>query len=71
MIGWYDEFNDAGDNDLGIQVKVKCPKNGQNLISQMLFYPKILGIKEQPNKAHSMTQLPMTLTIGHRKIFKL
>ena len=29
----------------------------------------ILGTKVQPNKAHSMTQVPMTLTEGQGQIF--
>ena len=53
----------------GLKVKVKCfqklvknQRTGHILeaISLTLF---ILGTKVQPNKAHSMTQVPMTLTI--------
>ena len=49
------------------QVKVKCPKNGQNLLNGPYlgcYFTYILGTKVLPINAHLMTQVPMTLTKG-------
>ena len=52
------------------QIKVKFPKKGiKTLIigcisEAILPTDFILGTKVQPKKAHSMTQVPMTLTLG-------
>ena len=47
----------------------KKPKNGHisEAISPIHF---ILGTKVQPNKVHSMTQMPMALILGQGQIFQ-
>ena len=67
-------FNDPSADDLDLRsrskVKVKFSqkwvKNQRtgHILEAISPIDFILGTKVQPNKAHSMTQVPMTLTLG-------